>query len=229
MKRSITHIIGIDEAGRGPLAGPVAVGVCMIPKTSLKDARLKNLIKKHLKQYKKDADYPYRDSKQMSEHEREDVYRQLKNLQKEKVINWKVCMSGPTVIDCLGLTKSINRAMERGLKNLKLPCSAKAPQGEKTKNSKLFLDGSLKAPSEYIHKETLIKGDEREVSIALASICAKVERDRYMKRQAKKFPQYGWEQNKGYGTRKHREAILKFGACDLHRKSFLKNKNLNWN
>ncbi|MBI5400711.1 MAG: hypothetical protein HZB12_01160 [Candidatus Yonathbacteria bacterium] len=87
----------------------------------------------------------------------------------------------------------------------------------------VLLDGGLRAPAHYSNQKTIIKGDEKELSIALASIVAKVARDKKMIALAKKFPAYGFEKHKGYGTRAHYEAIKKHGATKHHRKSFLKN------
>ncbi len=89
------------------------------------------------------------------------------------------------------------------------------------KDCRVLLDGSLKAPTEYTNQETIIKGDSKEKIISLASVVAKVYRDAYMRLQHKKYPQYGWERNKGYGTIEHRTAIRKNGVTSLHRKSFL--------
>ena len=85
----------------------------------------------------------------------------------------------------------------------------------------VLLDGGLKAPREFIYQKTIIKGDEKELSISLASIAAKVTRDAYMTKLAKKYPAYGFEIHKGYGTKKHREAIKKHGPSEVHRMSFL--------
>ncbi len=182
------YIVGIDEAGRGPLAGPVSVGiVAMNEKDLLKWGRIK-------------------DSKQLREEKREEVFKKLKN---NKFI---VCYGSVKEIDSLGITRAIALAIERGLKNLKINV-----------NSTILLDGSLKAPKEFKNQKTIIKGDEKETIIALASIVAKVSRDRLMKKLSKKYPKYELGIHKGYGTKKHISLIKKFGLSALHRRSFCKN------
>ena len=104
-------------------------------------------------------------------------------------------------------------AINRALKRLKL----------NPKKTLVLLDGLLKAPPEYIHQKTIIKGDQKEMVIGAASIIAKVRRDKMMVKYAKQFPEYGLEQHKGYGTLKHRQNIIKYGPSVLHRRSFLGN------
>ncbi len=185
-------IIGVDEAGRGPLAGPVAVGVVAVPKrfnfTLIEDVR---------------------DSKQMTELGREIWYEKLQILTREAGVRYVVVFSSARIIDTFGITRGVGRAVHRGVRLL-------APEA---KGVKVLLDGLLHAPKEY-EQETIIKGDEKEPLIALASIVAKVRRDRLMKRLGLRFPEYGFEIHKGYGTQAHREALTKFGLCDIHRKTF---------
>jgi ribonuclease HII len=186
-------VFGIDEAGRGPLAGPVSVGIFGM-KTGFK---LKGFPKR-------------RDSKKMSEAEREKWFAIFEEEKKKGNVFFKVGLSSPVVIDKKGIVFAIRSAMET--------CLADIPV-----STQLLLDGSLYAPERYISQKTIIKGDEKEKLIACASIVAKVSRDRLMKKLAKKYPEYGFEVHKGYGTAVHRAAILKRGFSAIHRKTFCKN------
>lgn len=189
-------IIGVDEAGRGPLAGPVAVGIVAVsPRLNL--GRI----------------FPgLKDSKKLSEKKREEIYAKMQVLSKSKRLQYIVVFSSHSVIDKKGITKAVARAVNFGVKKL-------APEH---RTAEVLLDGLLKAPKEYAQK-TIIRGDESEPVISLASIAAKVERDWFMQKVSKKYPEYGFEQHKGYGTRKHFAAINKFGFCSIHRRSYCKN------
>ena len=194
---SIQFSIGIDEVGRGPIAGPVAVGAFMF---------LNNKAKKTFRGVK--------ESKQLTEKKREEWFGKIK-IQKSKCnVNYTVCFSSSRTIDRHGITKAISSSLNRSLKKLEINKS-------NFHNSKILLDGGLRAPPQYKNQKTIIKGDEKEMVIALASICAKVTRDRYMKRLSGKYPRYGLEIHKGYGTRRHYEALRKYGACAQHRLTFL--------
>jgi ribonuclease HII len=184
-------IVGIDEAGRGPLAGPVYVGLAAAC-NSFDFTQFPTLT----------------DSKQMSEADRERIYNHI--LEGDNKVEYTIRYSTPQVIDKQGINPAINRAINRGLRNLDIS----------TDNSKLLLDGGLSAPAKY-RQESITKGDAKEPVISLASVLAKVARDKKMRRLAKKHPQYGFEKHKGYGTNHHRRKINKFGVCDIHRKSFL--------
>jgi ribonuclease HII len=206
-KRKFSYVAGIDEAGRGPLAGPVAVGVLLVSVERLSEVR------KIFKSLRVKNGYPFRDSKQLSEKERMSIYVLLKQLRNARVLNFTVSLVGASVIDKKGIVASIKLGMKRALK--RVGCSPT--------QTKVYLDGSLRAPQNFSIQETIIKGDQRKLEIALASICAKVERDRYMTNQSKNFPDYGFSRNKGYGTQEHRKAIQKKGKCVLHRESYLGN------
>jgi ribonuclease HII len=188
-------IIGIDEAGRGPLAGPVSVGVVKIP-----------------------VDFDWRliegvdDSKKISSTKREALYKRAQELRHHNQLDFAVAMVGSSVIDEKGIMFAIKTAMSRCLKRLDLD----------EEECFIKLDGSLYAPSQF-KQETIIKGDSLEPVIGLASIAAKVTRDKYMTRIARQYFQYGFEVHKGYGTKSHREAIFKKGKCPIHRVSYCKN------
>lgn len=187
------YIVGIDEAGRGPLAGPVTLAYVACP------ARI---FRRNFKGIK--------DSKKLTLRKREEWFWHLKN---HPQLLFGAASVGPTTIDRRGISRAIKIAIRRCLKklNYQLP----------TANYKLLLDGSLFAPPEYPQK-TIIKGDEKIPIIAAASIIAKVTRDRKMIRLAKKFPKYGFHIHKGYGTKTHMKLIKKHGLSDLHRRSFCK-------
>lgn len=188
------YVVGIDEAGRGPLAGPVAVGMVKIA-ADFDEAFFEGI----------------RDSKKLSAKKREEWFLKAEEAQKAKLLDWAVSLVSEKSIDKLGIAPAIRSGMSRCLEKL-------AVAHEDT----IFLDGGLKLPKEFIHQETIIKGDEKIAVISLASICAKVLRDRYMIKLAEKYPVYGFEVHKGYGTKTHIATIKKHGSSDVHRKSFLK-------
>lgn len=194
MKIQSLFRIGIDEVGRGPIAGPVAVGSFVF---------LKIEVKKLFKGVK--------ESKQLSEIKREAWFKIIQKTKNEGLVNFAVNFQSEKVIDKKGLSFAVNKALRKSLLALKL----------KPNNVQVLLDGGLKAPVEYKNQKTIIKGDEKEMVIALASICAKVLRDRYMNNLVKKYPEYSFEKHKGYGTKGHYEAIRKYGVLGVHRKSFL--------
>ncbi len=195
--RYMRVLIGIDEVGRGPLAGPVAV--CAL-KLKAKSYNLKAV------------PVPLRDSKKLTRAQRELWFTQIKIWQKEGKCDFAVVMISAKMIDKIGIAPAIGRALARALYRLKT-IDYRLP---------ILLDGGLRAPDEFKNQKTIIKGDESEPIISLASIAAKVTRDRYMLSQHKKFPEYGFDSHVGYGTRKHYAAIKEYGLCDLHRRSFLK-------
>ncbi|MEK7479686.1 MAG: ribonuclease HII [Patescibacteria group bacterium] len=187
------YLIGIDEAGRGPLAGPVAVGAVMVP-VDFDWSLLEGV----------------RDSKKLSEKKREEFYTRASELAQSKVLHFAVSTSSATYIDRYGIVPAIKRALAEALSRFDI----------EPHDCRVVLDGSLHAPAEYIHQETIIRGDDTEPVISLASIMAKVTRDRLMKRLSPKYPAYGFDAHKGYGTLLHRRAIAQFGLSDVHRTSF---------
>jgi ribonuclease HII len=185
--------IGVDEAGRGPLAGPVAVGVVIAP---ARFAIAKN--------------FPgVADSKTLSAKKREEIFSLLVAQAKKGAIHYAVVFASAQTIDGIGITKAVERAVWSGVRKV----------SPKPKDIRVLLDGLLSAPPEYI-QETIIRGDATEPIISLASIAAKVSRDRLMHRLYKKFPGYGFESHKGYGTQEHYRAIRRLGLCTMHRRSF---------
>lgn len=190
-------IVGIDEAGRGPLAGPVAVGVSLIS-----------------------LDFDWRqvpgvnDSKKLSEARREEVFALTRALQRDGVLDYQVALVGAATIDQIGIAPAVRHGIERALKAV-FRRNVIAPD-EVT----VLLDGALRAPSLYLDQRTIIGGDGIEPAIGLASIMAKVTRDRHMVRLAAKYPQYQLAVHKGYGTKLHREMIQTHGLAAVHRRSF---------
>jgi ribonuclease HII len=187
-------MLGVDEAGRGPLAGPVAVGVVAVSE-GFDVAR----------------EFPgVADSKKLSEKKREGIYGMLETRVAQGDVRFVVEFESAEMIDREGIAPSVRSALSRGV-------NALAPDAALVH---VQLDGSLRAPAEYA-QETIIHGDALVPIISLASIAAKVERDRLMTEFAKKYPAYGFEIHKGYGTKAHYEMLLKHGLCAIHRRSFI--------
>jgi ribonuclease HII len=187
-----SKIIGIDEVGRGPLAGPVAVCAFSMP-IGFDDSIFGKL----------------RDSKKLSAKKREQIFEQLEKMRIEGAVNYSVCYASANEIDNIGISICIKKCLEEALLNIKAD----------PKECKVLLDGGLYAPKEF-EQETIIKGDEKERVIALASIVAKVSRDKLMVSLAEEYKEYGFNKHKGYGTKAHMEAIKKYGMCIEHRRTF---------
>lgn len=185
------QVCGIDEVGSGPWAGPIVACALMFPKS----IQLPGL----------------KDSKQLSEQQREEFYKIL-----HEQAAYGIGVAEVEEVDSMGLLKANNTAFQRALKQL-------AEKGYTP--SFLLVDGRDKLSLPHPHK-TVIKGDEKIRIVACASIVAKVYRDRLMKELAKKYPEYGFENHKGYGTDQHQQALRKHGACTIHRKSFAPVHNL---
>lgn len=190
-KKLIKSLIGIDEAGRGPLAGPVVV------------AGVKFRGERFPRRYKELG--ALKDSKKLSPQRREEWFKFLADYPK---IEWATAVISPKLIDSINIARAANLGAGRVYKRL-----------SGSKFIPAVLDGSLSLPR-YIPHQTIIKGDEKFAIIAAASIFAKVKRDRIMRRLHRKYPMYGLDGHKGYGTKKHREAIKKNGLSSVHRRSF---------
>lgn len=204
---TVKYLVGVDEAGRGPLAGPVSVGVVVAP------LQFKTVFKK----------YAVKDSKKLTENKREEWYRWLNkerrlDLSADKAgkINFATALISPEVIDKRGIVPAVKLGIKKCLKRLDLNPA----------ECQVLLDGSLRAPAQFKNQQTIIKGDEREPIIALASIAAKVRRDRQMVKLAKIYPTYQFEVHKGYGTKAHYTALKKYGPSLIHRRTFLKTLDL---
>lgn len=187
------YVIGIDEAGRGPLAGPVAVGAVLVPE--------KFDILQAFREVK--------DSKLLTPKKREEIYEEVIARARGSEMRFCVCFAGHRTIDAYGITRALRRTVARSVVAL-------APSGE---GIRVFLDGLLYAPSAY-EQETIVHGDALVPVISLASVIAKVKRDRLMVRFSKKFPQYGFELHKGYGTKRHWTALKEYGLSEIHRVTY---------
>lgn len=178
-------IAGIDEAGRGPLAGPVVAAACILNK----DVRILGVD----------------DSKKLSKKKREVLYSEIIG----KSLEWSVCAVDNYVIDDINILNATKEAMRRCVLALK------------TKPDVLLID-AVDLEDTGIRVVPLIKGDAVSVSIAAASVIAKVTRDRIMVEYSEIYPGYGFEKHKGYGTKAHYDAIAKYGRTPIHRNTFLK-------
>jgi len=194
MRKKEEWVIGVDEVGRGPLAGPIAVGAILFH-PDFKWGLLRGV----------------RDSKLLSERAREEWFRRMKKWEKEGLVRHIVTFTSASVIDRFGISRATQKAVYRAVRKL-----APKPGGVWVR-----LDGLLRAPAEYV-QETVIHGDSLVPAISLASIAAKVRRDRLMKRLSKQFPEYDFDVHRGYGTAAHYKAIKRSGLCTIHRRSFLR-------
>lgn len=180
------YICGIDEVGRGPLAGPVVTGAVILPK---------------------DCDILYiNDSKQLSEKKREELF----DIIMEKAVAVELGINSPERIDEINILQATLEAMRISVEKIKVRPS-------------ILLNDAVKIPGIDIPQVSIIKGDAKSISIAAASIVAKVTRDRMMVQYDSVFPEYGFASNKGYGSAAHIEALKKYGPTPIHRKSFIGN------
>jgi ribonuclease HII len=186
-------IIGIDEVGRGPLAGPLAVGAVVATAETLR-------------RYRK-----IKESKQLSPLRREEWHARITG-DIGPALHYAVSYVSAKKIDERGIAWAIRHALADALRQFNIDPD----------DCLVLLDGGLHAPPEYTHQETIIRGDAKETVIAMASVMAKVERDRRMVVLHKKFPAYGFAAHKGYGTRAHIRIIKKLGPSSEHRLSFLR-------
>lgn len=209
MTKKIKYIIGIDEVGRGPLAGPVtvaAVAVTVNSKFRIKNAKLK-----------------LKDSKKLLPKQREEWFYFIK----QQKISFAIASVSPKIIDKINISNAANLAATRAVKKLLI-----SNQQLIINSCKIFLDGGLylnknirvypllKKFNPFLSASTIIKGDEKIPAISLASIVAKVARDRMMMNIHKKYPRYVFDKHKGYGTKQHIKMIKKYGLSPIHRKSF---------
>lgn len=205
------YIIGIDEVGRGCLAGPVVVTALAIPRNfKVKSINFKTEL---------------RDSKQLSEQQREQWFEYIKA---QRGIFYCVVRVSPKIIDKINISAAANRAAHRAISRLHKLSSDKCCYRNTCQMQRIYLDGGLYLRNKkyqtanYPQARTVVKGDEKFDAVKLASVVAKVMRDRYMKRLHKKYPQYSFGIHKGYGTKRHYAAIRKHGVSDTHRLTFLK-------
>lgn len=178
-------VCGVDEAGRGPLAGPVCAAAVILPPNTIIDG--------------------VNDSKKLSEKKREKLFDVIK----EKSLSYSIAFATIDEIEEMNILNATLLAMKRAIEGLNIKADYAMIDGNRLPK--------LEIPAEYI-----IKGDAKSMSIACASILAKVSRDRLCYKYAEEYPQYGFDKHKGYGTKLHREAIIEYGPCPYHRMSFLK-------
>jgi ribonuclease HII len=194
--RGFRFIFGVDEAGRGPLAGPVVAAAVLLRET--------------------DFTCPVNDSKLLTPKQRERAFFEIQ----EK--SWfGVGIVNELVIDDMNILRAAHFAMGLAVRDLvsHLPSDVSSEKGF-TQSVKVLVDGNLFTQTLPFAVETIIQGDSRSLSIACASIIAKVTRDRIMEKYDQLYPQYGFRQHKGYPTKDHREAIRKHGLSVIHRRSF---------
>lgn len=179
-------VCGVDEAGRGPLAGPVYAAAVVLPENCVIEG--------------------LDDSKKLTEKKREALFPVIQ----EKAIAYGIGFSTAEEIDEINILNATFLAMKRAVEQLNLSPDL------------LLVDGNLKPKTGICQEEPIVKGDAKSLSIAAASVLAKVSRDRYMVNIAKEYPQYMFEKHKGYGTKLHYEKINEYGICPIHRRTFLK-------
>ncbi len=195
------HEIGVDEAGRGCLAGPLVAAAVFLPE---------------------DFDTSgVRDSKLLTPRQREITFERIMTANAEGTALVGIGFVSVEVIDKVNVLQATMRAMHLALHELEQHPSAR---NNALGQHQIFVDGNYFRSDEYANVKTIVRGDQLHDCIAAASIVAKVSRDRWMLGEAdKQFPEYGFRQHKGYATKQHREAILKHGICPLHRALFVRN------
>ena len=185
LAKGYKSVCGVDEAGRGPLAGPVCAAAVILPEDVIIDG--------------------VNDSKKLSEKKRESLFDVIR----EQALSYSIAYATVDEIEEINILNATMLAMRRAINGLEI------------KADYAMIDGN-KIPPIDIDAECIVKGDAKSMSIACASILAKVSRDRLLYKYAEEYPMYGFDKHKGYGTKVHREAILKYGPCPYYRKSFLK-------
>lgn len=185
LAKGYKSVCGVDEAGRGPLAGPVCAAAVILPEGVIIDG--------------------VNDSKKLIEKKRESLFDVIR----EQALSYSIAYATVDEIEEINILNATMLAMRRAIDGLEI------------KADYAMIDGN-KIPPIDIDAECIVKGDAKSMSIACASILAKVSRDRLLYKYAEEYPMYGFDKHKGYGTKVHREAILKYGPCPYHRKSFLK-------
>ena len=199
MWRNGQYIIGVDEAGRGPLAGPVMAAAVFI---IIND------------KYEELLNLGVNDSKKLSPKKRDKIYEALTS---HPLVLWSVGEASEKEIDEINILRASLLAMRKAVEKL----IDKNNRLER-ENFSVYIDGREVIPNLTANQKSIINGDAKVFSIAAASIIAKVTRDRLMLKYAEKYPQYGFEKHKGYGTKQHYEMIQKHGICRIHRRTFLK-------
>lgn len=183
--KGYSFVCGVDEAGRGPLAGPVCAAAVILPKGHIIDG--------------------VNDSKKLSEKKREALFDVIK----EQAISYSIALVDENIIDEINIREATKLAMKNAVEGLDIPADY------------VMVDGNM-LPEISVDADYVIKGDAKSMSIAAASILAKVTRDRFMLEMAEKYPNYQFEKHKGYGTKLHYEMLDAYGPSEIHRQTFLK-------
>lgn len=184
-EKGFKYIAGVDEAGRGPLAGPVYAAAVILPD----GAEILGI----------------NDSKKLTPKKREELFDKITDI----AISYAIYSVDEKEIDEINILNATHKAMNGAVDALT------------QKPDYVIIDGNSIKGMEIAH-ETVVKGDAKSISIAAASILAKVARDRYIDKMGEVYPEYGFENHKGYGTKAHTDAILRYGMCPIHRRTFLK-------
>ncbi len=195
--KRIKTIAGIDEAGRGPLAGPVVVASVILPQNSMIEG--------------------VNDSKKVSEKRREKLYEMIL----DEALAYGVGIVSQEEIDRINILNATKLGLTTAIKEMENSIKVNSMNFDKPEI--ILVDALTKIDTDHIPYKSIIKGDAKSYSIAAASIIAKVTRDRIMRQWAEVYPVYGFEKHKGYGTAYHIQAIKEYGLCPLHRRSFVKN------
>lgn len=201
LRQGYGYVIGVDEAGRGPLCGPVAAAACILPK----DCEILFL----------------NDSKKLSEKKRELLFDEIR----EKALAYGIGLAEPARIDEINILNATFEAMRSAVDQCRQMLMEKLQERdipEADPSVIVLVDGNKEIPGLPLPEESIIKGDANSLSIAAASILAKVTRDRMMYEYDRLYPGYGFGKNKGYGTKEHVEALRRLGKTPIHRMSFLK-------
>ncbi len=197
-QKNLKAIAGIDEAGRGPLAGPVVVACCLMPRDSMIEG--------------------VNDSKKIAENKREKLYELIT----EEAISYGVGIIGQKEIDEINILQATKKGLTLAIKDMEEKLKEKPELGI-DKPDAILVDALTKIDTDGIPYKSIIHGDAISYSISCASIIAKVTRDRIMRQWDEVYPEYGFAKHKGYGTASHIQAIKEYGLCPLHRISFTKN------
>jgi len=198
-KKGYRMIAGLDESGRGPLAGSVTAAVVIVnPKFKIENQNFKEILRST------------KDSKKLSEKQREKIFKLVPKCPYIKFVHSSV---NAKIIDKINIENATKKAMKN--------CLNKILPKYNLKNILILIDGNrIIDKNLMISQKAIVKGDNKIFSIALASIIAKVTRDRKMKRLSLQYPKYYFHQHKGYGTKLHRKLIKKYGPCKIHRQSY---------
>lgn len=183
--KGYSFVCGVDEAGRGPLAGPVCAAAVILPKGHIIDG--------------------VNDSKKLSKKKREALFDVIK----EQALSYSIALVDENIIDEINIREATKLAMKNAVEGLEIPADY------------VMVDGNM-LPEISVDADYVIKGDAKSMSIAAASILAKVTRDRFMLEMAEKYPNYQFEKHKGYGTKLHYEMLDAYGPSEIHRQTFLK-------